>query len=96
MLSMGIKRVCMFCSTKFYDFGKTPIVCPKCGAPFDQNMMFKKKGRVKDLGRDLMGDNFEIEDDIGVSGDDDMTLDMVDDSDEDVDISSDKVSSEEE
>ena len=26
----GIKRVCQSCGTRFYDLGRTPIVCPSC------------------------------------------------------------------
>ncbi len=28
---LGLKRVCVACSAKFYDLRKTPAVCPKCG-----------------------------------------------------------------
>ena len=28
---LGTKRVCVACSTKFYDLQKTPAICPKCG-----------------------------------------------------------------
>ncbi len=28
---LGLKRVCVACSTKFYDLTKQPAVCPKCG-----------------------------------------------------------------
>ena len=30
----GTKRLCESCENKFYDLGKTPIVCPVCEAPF--------------------------------------------------------------
>ena len=30
--NLGAKRVCPSCSTKFFDFGKDPVICPKCGA----------------------------------------------------------------
>jgi uncharacterized protein (TIGR02300 family) len=30
----GLKRVCASCATRFYDFNKDPILCPKCGAEF--------------------------------------------------------------
>lgn len=30
----GLKRVCASCQTKFYDFNKSPIVCPKCKNEF--------------------------------------------------------------
>ena len=28
---LGMKRTCVACGAKFYDLGKTPAVCPKCG-----------------------------------------------------------------
>ncbi|MBC7799684.1 MAG: TIGR02300 family protein [Gemmatimonadaceae bacterium] len=28
---LGLKRVCVSCSTKFYDLTREPAVCPKCG-----------------------------------------------------------------
>jgi uncharacterized protein (TIGR02300 family) len=35
---LGIKRVCVACSTRFYDLTKVPAICPKCGTeqPADQ------------------------------------------------------------
>ncbi|MEO8811417.1 MAG: TIGR02300 family protein [Caulobacteraceae bacterium] len=32
---LGAKQVCPTCSTKFYDLGRRPAHCPKCGADFD-------------------------------------------------------------
>lgn len=31
---LGTKRSCAGCGTKFYDFNRTPIVCPKCSAVY--------------------------------------------------------------
>ena len=31
---LGLKRQCMSCGAKFYDLGKNPAVCPKCGTVF--------------------------------------------------------------
>jgi uncharacterized protein (TIGR02300 family) len=31
---LGAKRQCQSCATKFYDFNRDPILCPKCGAAF--------------------------------------------------------------
>ena len=28
---LGTKRVCVACSTRFYDLTKVPAICPKCG-----------------------------------------------------------------
>ena len=30
-LDLGLKRTCVACAAKFYDMGKAPAVCPKCG-----------------------------------------------------------------
>lgn len=31
MSELGNKHECLGCNTKFYDLGKTELVCPKCG-----------------------------------------------------------------
>lgn len=30
----GLKRICMSCGTRFYDFNKRPVVCPSCSTEF--------------------------------------------------------------
>jgi uncharacterized protein (TIGR02300 family) len=37
--NLGSKRQCPKCATKFYDFGKEEIVCPKCGTEIDPNAL---------------------------------------------------------
>ena len=32
---LGAKQICPTCSSKFYDLGRRPAHCPKCGADFD-------------------------------------------------------------
>ncbi len=32
MPDLGTKHECYNCGTKFYDLGKSPALCPKCGA----------------------------------------------------------------
>lgn len=32
---LGTKRLCGECGAKYYDLGKSPIVCPKCEAVFE-------------------------------------------------------------
>jgi uncharacterized protein (TIGR02300 family) len=39
----GLKRVCVSCSTRYYDMRHDPIVCPKCGATFDAEAIVKTK-----------------------------------------------------
>lgn len=39
----GIKRICQACGIRFYDFQKSPIVCPKCATPFDPEAVLKSR-----------------------------------------------------
>ena len=42
----GIKRICPSCSMKYYDFDKSPIICPGCNFKFDPDLLLKsRKGR---------------------------------------------------
>ncbi|HEY0425014.1 MAG TPA: TIGR02300 family protein [Rhodopila sp.] len=45
---LGIKRVCVACSTRFYDLTKSPAVCPKCGTeqPIEQPRPRRTGGNV--------------------------------------------------
>jgi uncharacterized protein (TIGR02300 family) len=45
---LGTKRICVSCSTRFYDLGKAPAVCPKCGTeqPIDQPRPRRTGGNV--------------------------------------------------
>lgn len=84
MSDIGFKRVCMFCSTKFYDFNKSPIICPKCGETFDQNALFKRKIKAKDDGNELTMDSLGLGDDIELDeNEEDVLLEAVDDNDSD-------------
>jgi uncharacterized protein (TIGR02300 family) len=39
----GLKRICQSCGARFYDLGKSPISCPKCGAVFDPEAILKSR-----------------------------------------------------
>ncbi len=45
---LGNKRVCVACSTRFYDLGRTPAICPKCATeqPVDQPRLRRPGGNV--------------------------------------------------
>ncbi|TLU74023.1 TIGR02300 family protein [Lichenicoccus roseus] len=45
---LGMKRVCVSCSARFYDLTKVPAVCPKCGTeqPLDQPRARRAAGNV--------------------------------------------------
>ena len=68
----GIKRVCPSCSIKYYDFNKSPIICPKCEFEFDPDLLLKsRKGRsiatkteVNEISSDLKKEEETLENDI--------------------------------
>ncbi len=39
----GNKRICPNCGTRYYDMRRDPIMCPKCGAPFDAEFLVKTR-----------------------------------------------------
>ena len=52
---LGTKRACLACGMRFYDFSRSPIICPGCGAEFDpENIIKSRKGRpaAKSAARD--------------------------------------------
>ena len=45
---LGAKQICPTCSSKFYDLGRRPAACPKCGAEFDpEEAMRNRRVRVR-------------------------------------------------
>ena len=68
----GIKRVCPSCSIKYYDFNKSPIICPKCEFEFDPDLLLKsRKGRsiaakteVHEVSSDVEKEEETLENDI--------------------------------
>lgn len=45
---LGLKRVCVACSTKFYDLMRAPATCPKCGTeqPAEQPRLRRAAGAL--------------------------------------------------
>ena len=42
----GVKRICPACGFKYYDFNKSPIMCPSCNVEFDPDVYLKsRKGK---------------------------------------------------
>ena len=82
---LGTKRACLACGMRFYDFSRSPIICPGCGAEFDpENIIKSRKGRpaAKTTSRadvDVTDDD-QIEDDDHA---DELTDAVVDDNDDD-------------
>ena len=40
---LGTKRVCLSCNMRFYDFDRSPIICPGCGVEFDPQRLTKSQ-----------------------------------------------------
>lgn len=92
MADRGLKRLCGSCGTKFYDFGKLPIICPSCTTQFTGDVVIKtrrtkssivadtvKRADIEEKNRDALDD--EDEDDA-----DTISLDDLDEGDDDLDI----------
>ena len=45
---LGKKRVCLSCNMRFYDFDRSPILCPGCGAEFDLQRHTKSQKSTKE------------------------------------------------
>ena len=44
---LGKKRVCLSCNMRFYDFYRSPIICPGCGGEFDPELNTKTQKSPK-------------------------------------------------
>jgi uncharacterized protein (TIGR02300 family) len=78
----GIKRICLGCGTRFYDFCKSPIVCPFCNTVFDPEYLSKRKTK------NFQGKNSDVIDVMNVVTDDE---DLIDESGGDLDDADDIV-----
>ncbi|MDC3140459.1 TIGR02300 family protein [Alphaproteobacteria bacterium] len=84
----GKKRICPACNTKYYDFNKSPIICPSCGIEFDPDIYLKsRKGKnlstkavsekKQNMSQDMTNiDDIETDTDDEVVSDDDPLLDI--------------------
>ena len=85
----GIKRVCPSCSIKYYDFNKSPIICPKCEFEFDPDLLLKsRKGRsiatkteVNEVSSDVQKEEETLENDINSIENDEDILEIDDETD---------------
>src|SRR5579872_1661673 len=46
---LGSKQICPSCASKFYDLGRRPAHCPKCGSEFDPEEALRNR-RVRPRG----------------------------------------------
>lgn len=59
---LGTKRLCPNCGAKYYDLNRNPILCPRCGSPFDPHLVAKARPAVVDE-----EDEEEVEDEAGLT-----------------------------
>ena len=98
-VELGLKRTCLSCDMRFYDFKRRPIICPGCGTEFDlENLLKGRKGRaatksgtkarVSDAAANMHETEFDDEEiNVGINKDDDNDNDN--DNDNDIDIDND-------
>ena len=83
----GIKRICLKCGARFYDFNKSPITCPVCNTIFDPESSLKKKSKNSVKKEDDENENIEDFEETLDTEDPDSDIDDVDeDVDEDISI----------
>ncbi len=91
---LGTKRVCVSCSTRFYDLSRNPAVCPKCGTeqPVEQPRVRRTSGNLIDEKRvkkplpvDDVDPEVEGEEAEEAAEDEDDVLESTDDLEDDTD-----------
>ena len=88
----GVKRVCPHCGSRFYDLRHDPMTCPECGATFSVESLTVAKAKtlrpekakpepmdIEDL------PDLDADDDV-IDGDDDMSDEILEDEEDNVDI----------
>lgn len=65
---LGAKQLCPSCASKFYDLGRRPAVCPKCGENFDpeealRNRRVRARSAVPDYEDDEKVEKPKVESD---------------------------------
>ncbi|QCE35008.1 TIGR02300 family protein [Acetobacteraceae bacterium] len=86
---LGHKHICTECSARFYDFNRTPITCPSCGAILQEPVSrLKRKTEEQSLSK---ASSFDVADPDTDSDEDDLLADD-DDLDDDLDDDDDDIS----
>ena len=68
----GKKRICLACNTKYYDFNKSPIICPSCGTEFDPDKNLKSRNGKSLLTKVVPENNQNISEEISNIDDDEV------------------------
>jgi len=90
---LGTKRACLSCGMRFYDFKRSPILCPGCGAEFDpENIVKNRKSRLTSKAANAAGKNASDDDQVETDDNDALagTI-VVGKDDDDIDFDDDEV-----
>ena len=68
----GKKRICLACNTKYYDFNKSPIICPSCGTEFDPDTNLKSRKSKSLLTKAVSENNQNMSEEISNIDDDEI------------------------
>ncbi|MDC0649074.1 TIGR02300 family protein [Candidatus Puniceispirillum sp.] len=89
-VELGFKRTCLSCDMRFYDFKRSPIICPGCSTEFDpENLLKGRKSRaaLKSVAKAGVSDDA---DDLGETEFDDVDVNVAVNKDDDDDINFDE------
>ena len=56
-IDKGTKRKCTNCGTLFFDFNKTPLICPHCGSDVKMLTNISKRGRPPKILKERQNEN---------------------------------------
>ena len=91
---LGTKRACLSCGMRFYDFKRSPILCPGCGAEFDLENIIKNR-KSRSISKTANGAGLNASDDDPVETDETdalaETIVVGKDDDDDIDFDDDEV-----
>ena len=91
---LGTKRACLPCGMRFYDFKRSPILCPGCGAEFDLENIIKNR-KSRSISKTANGAGLNASDDDPVETDETdalaETIVVGKDDDDDIDFDDDEV-----
>jgi len=92
----GTKRMCPHCGSRFYDLQHDPMTCPVCGTEFTAESLIAGRGRAlvaeKTAARGTTRDVIDADEDIEtVDADGELDDDLLEDDDDDADVSLDEI-----
>ena len=89
---LGTKRACLSCGMRFYDFKRSPILCPGCGTEFDpENIIKNRKSRSNSKAANGADTDAGDDDQIETDETDALAESFVVGNDDDIDFDDDEV-----